>query len=58
MALPTPSPPSPHAATYPSGQGPPHIEASQSHLDKHHTRENSGRVISPTQRPQADNTQH
>jgi hypothetical protein len=42
----------------PVGQGLLIIEASWSHSDTSHSVDSSGRVISPTQRPLPDNTQH
>jgi len=47
-------PPPPPVATARSVPEPPHY-----HTQTHHTRyDSSGRVISPTQRPLPDNTQH
>ena len=49
-------------ATAPSGPWPPHSRGlffSRSHTATHHSRQDSsGRVISSSQRPLADNTQH
>ena len=48
-----------HGRTDPSRQGLLIIEASRSHTHTHHSRyDSSGRVISQTQRPLPDNTQH
>ena len=40
------------------GQGLLIIEASPSHSDTLHSEDSSGRVVSPTQRPLPDNSQH
>ena len=49
----------PHGTTAPSGAGPPHYRGFTIILKTHHTRlDSSGRVISPTQRPIPDKTQH
>ena len=40
------------------GQGLLIIEASPSHSDTLHSEDSSGRVVSPTQRPLRDNSQH
>jgi hypothetical protein len=40
------------------GQGPLIVEISRSHSDTPHWYDSSGRVISPTQRPLPNNTQH
>ena len=48
-----------HGTTAPSGSGPPHYRGFKITPQTHHTRhDSSGRVISPTQRPLPDNTQH
>ena len=40
------------------GQGPLIIEASPTHSDTPHSKDSSGRVVSPTQKPLPDNSQH
>ena len=47
-----------HGKTAPSGSGPPKYRAFTITLKHHSRQDSSGRVISPTQSPLPDNTQH